>query len=211
MRRKPRARNTSRVGQIHLCAVCVENAGGYGVSEDGHTKQLTWMFEIPPESDTYARLGGRARTWFCRPCFEAVCATDPIFADRNRELELKDPAWWMHPATEAQISYLCNLLDQRMIPDKLREEIESRVENARRQHQRSRTCSQRIALLDDRVACHPPLASQISHDPHDARNLTLEISLAQGPLAEGSEHLHDPVVIVFVGELAGGLLPRGGE
>ena len=59
-----------------------------------------------------------------------MCATDTIFADRNRELELKDPAWWMHPATEAQISYLCNLLDQRMIPDKLREEIESRVENA---------------------------------------------------------------------------------
>ena len=130
MSRKARVRNTSRVGGIHLCAVCVQNAGGYGGSEDGHSQQLTWMFEIPPDSDTYARLGGRARTWFCRPCFESVCATDPIFADRNRDLELKDPAWWTHPATEAQISYLCNLLDQRVPPDKLRDEIESRVETA---------------------------------------------------------------------------------
>ena len=128
--RRPRARSTSRVGQMHLCAVCIENAGGYGVSDDGHNKQLTWMFEIPPESDTYARLGGRARTWFCRPCFERVCSTDPTFAARNQDLELKDPAWWTHPATEAQISYLVNLLDQRMIPETLRNEIDDRIENA---------------------------------------------------------------------------------
>ena len=114
--RRPRTRSTSRVGQMHLCAVCIENAGGYGVSEDGHSKQLTWMFEIPPESDTYARLGGRARTWFCKPCFKRVCVIDQTFAARNQDLELKDPAWWTHPATEAQISYLVNLLDQRMIP-----------------------------------------------------------------------------------------------
>lgn len=123
--RRPRDRLTTRIGQIHLCAVCVENAGGYGVNEEGRS-----MFEIPPDSDTYVRLGGRARTWFCRPCLAAVCAADPIFAARNRHLELRDPAWWAQPATEAQIGYLCNLLDQRLIPDTLRQEIDRRIENA---------------------------------------------------------------------------------
>ena len=128
-RRRARDRLTTRIGQIHLCAVCVENAGGYGVNEAGRGKQLTWMFEIPPDSDTYVRLGGRARTWFCRPCLAAVCAADPIFAARNGHLELRDPAWWRQPATEAQLGYLCNLLDQRLIPDTLRQEIDRRIEN----------------------------------------------------------------------------------
>ena len=95
MSRTPRQRSTSRTGQIHLCAVCVADAGGYHAG--GLTKQLTWMLEIPPESDTSARLGGRARTWFCRSCIASTFEADPIFAKRNSDLELRDPQWWTHP------------------------------------------------------------------------------------------------------------------
>ena len=111
-RRTAKERRTSRTGQIHLCAVCVEDGGGYG--SGCRVKQLTWMLEIPPDSDTCARLGGRPRTWFCRSCIEATFAGDPIFADRNRHLELEDPHWWTQPASNAQITYLTALLDQRV-------------------------------------------------------------------------------------------------
>ena len=70
MSRTPQERTTSRTGQIHLCAICVADAGGYGSA--GVMKQLTWMLEIPPECDTSARLAGRARTWFCRSCIEST-------------------------------------------------------------------------------------------------------------------------------------------
>ena len=127
-RRTAKERRTSRTGQIHLCAVCVEDGGGYGSA--GQVKQLTWMLEIPPDSDTCARLGGRPRTWFCRSCIEATFAGDPIFADRNRHLELEDPDWWTEPASSAQITYLTALLDQREVPKQLQQEIETAAENA---------------------------------------------------------------------------------
>ena len=114
MSRTPQERTTSRTGQVHLCAVCVADAGGYG--SVGLMKQLTWMLEIPPESDTSARLGGRARTWFCRTCIESIFKIDTIFAERNGHLELLDPQWWNDPATDAQIAYLSGLLDQRGYP-----------------------------------------------------------------------------------------------
>ena len=81
MSRKAKDRSTSRVAQIHYCAVCEQQNPG------ATPKVLTWMLEIPPESDTYVRLGGRARTWFCRSCIEAVYAADPIFSARNAHLE----------------------------------------------------------------------------------------------------------------------------
>ena len=131
----------TRTGQVHLCAVCLENGGGYHAA--GNVKQLTWMLEIPPESDTSARLAGRARTWFCRACIEAVCEADPIFAERNAHLELRDPQWWTDPATDAQIDYLTGLMDQREVPAALRQEIEAGVEHATKG-----TVSRWLSLLD---------------------------------------------------------------
>ena len=128
MSRTPQARTTSRTGQVPLCAVCVADAGGYG--SVGLMKQLTWMLEIPPESDTSARLGGRARTWFCRTCIESIFKIDTIFAERNGHLELLDPQWWNDPATDAQIAYLSGLLDQRAVPEDLAREIDTTVERA---------------------------------------------------------------------------------
>ena len=114
-----RERSTSRRGQIHLCAVCeTKNASEMGA------KKLTWMCEIPPNSDTYAFLGGRCRTWFCRCCYKDTCTADTIFAERNGHLELEDPAWWTQPRTDAQISYLMGLMDEREVPDELRQTIE---------------------------------------------------------------------------------------
>ena len=136
-----RDRSTTRTGQIHLCAVCVADAGGYHAA--GLMRQLTWMLEIPPESDTSARLGGRARTWFCRACIESVSETDTIFADRNAHLELRDPQWWTHPATDAQIAYLTALIDQRDVPEDLEKEIDNNVENPTKGH-----VSRWLSMLD---------------------------------------------------------------
>ena len=58
-----------------------------------------------------------------------VRVLDPAPAIEPTPIET-GPAWWTHPATEAQISYLVNLLDQRMVPDELRNEIDDRIENA---------------------------------------------------------------------------------
>ena len=136
-----RARSTTRTGQMHLCAICIHNGGGYHASTT--SKQLTWMLEIPPESDTSAMLGGRARTWFCRSCIETTFETDAIFAERNRHLELRDPQWWTHPATDAQIAYLTGLMDQRQVPEEIQNEIEQNVENATKGQ-----VSRWISLLD---------------------------------------------------------------
>ena len=73
--------------------------------------------------------GGRARTWFCRSCIEAAFAAAAIFADRNQHLELLDPQWWTHPASDAQIAYLTGLMDQREVPKQIAKEIEEAVEN----------------------------------------------------------------------------------
>ena len=125
MSRPKNERAKSRVGQVHLCAMCVDQADN---AADGYAqvKKVTWMVEIPPESDTYVQLGGRPRTWFCRECFNATCAADSIFRDRNAHLELQQPEWWHDPATERQIAHLANLLDKRTVPEELREEIKDR-------------------------------------------------------------------------------------
>ena len=108
-------RMRSRIGQIHCCAICYEDGN--------NSKQLTWMLEIPPESDTYAKLL-RQRTWFCRACLTTIYATDPIFTERNQHLTLKEPVWWTQPASAAQRNFLDVLLAERAVEPELREEID---------------------------------------------------------------------------------------
>ena len=63
-------------------------------------------------------------------CFEKTCAADAIFSARNGHLELQDPPWWNDPASERQILYLVKLLDERIVPDELRAEIDANSESA---------------------------------------------------------------------------------
>ena len=130
--RTRQARSTTRNGQMHLCGTCVADAGGYHTSETDPRvkKQLTFMLEVPPESDTSARLGGRSRTWFCRSCIEAIFETDPPFAERNRHLELVNPRWWDDPATDTQVGYLIGLMEQRNLSQDIRREIDAGVDTA---------------------------------------------------------------------------------
>ena len=123
MSRSKRERETSRVAQIHYCAICWEEG-------NGRTKGLTWMLEIPPESDTYIRLGGRARTWFCRDCVTEIVLTDPIFSEKTARLELLNPDWWNHSASEAQHDYFEKLLEKVTAPDGLLDEVLERGKNA---------------------------------------------------------------------------------
>ena len=43
-----------------------------------NSKKLTFMLEVPAESVTYVRLGGRCRTWFCGACVEEMCRTEAV-------------------------------------------------------------------------------------------------------------------------------------
>ena len=126
MSRPKNERARSRLAQIHYCAMCIADAGG-DAEALLETKKLTWMIEIPPESDTCTKLGGRARTWFCRGCVAQTCEEDTIFRERNGHLELEDPAWWNDPASERQLEHLARLLVKRIVPDGLQQEIEERI------------------------------------------------------------------------------------
>lgn len=131
MSRKAEARATSRVGQIHRCAVCdADLAARTGDPYSPAIKKLTWMFEIPPESDTYVKLHGRPRTWFCKPCFDKTCGSDRVFAERNAHLELQAPSWWTNPASQAQRNYLAGLLPLRACPPELLDNIQNGVNTA---------------------------------------------------------------------------------
>ena len=102
MSRKLAERRTTRVGEMHLCAMCEADAAAAGA--EANIKKLTFMLEVPAESVTYVRLAGRCRTWFCRACVEETCRTDGIFAARNAHLVLEVPGWWNEPATAAQLA-----------------------------------------------------------------------------------------------------------
>lgn len=117
--KEDRARN--RVAQIHYCAICYES-GNY-------VKRQTWMFEIPPESDTYAMLG-RIRTWFCKSCLAAILESDTVFAAKNQHLELLEPAWWNEPGSPAQHEYVQILLANRVVEPTLLKTIEDGLETA---------------------------------------------------------------------------------
>ena len=49
---------------------------------------------------------------------------------RNQHLELLDPPWWNHPATEAQREYLKGQLETRNPDPKLREQIAQKLDTA---------------------------------------------------------------------------------
>ena len=123
MSRPKNERAKSRVGQVHLCAMCVDQADNFGrrlrPGEEGH------LDGRDPSGKRHLRASWAAgpRTWFCRECFNATCAADSIFRDRNAHLELQQPEWRHDPATERQIAHLANLLDKRTVPEELREEI----------------------------------------------------------------------------------------
>ena len=123
MSRPKQDRARSRIGQFHNCALCVEQTGAM-------TKTLTWMLEIPENSNTYALLGGRPRTWFCRRCANDLFTADTVFRDRNAHLELIDPDWWAEPATEAQRAYLTKMLDQNRTPPDILAEITAQLDTA---------------------------------------------------------------------------------
>ena len=116
MSRKLAERRTTRVGEMHLCAMCEAGA-------EANIKKLTFMLEVPAESVTYVRLAGRCRTWFCRACVEETCRTDGIFAARNAHLVLEVPGWWNEPATAAQLAHLEALLATEHYPAELQQQI----------------------------------------------------------------------------------------
>lgn len=121
MSRKPAERRTTRVGQMHLCAICEVDAAATGGEEN--IKKLTFMLEVPAESVTYVRLGGRCRTWFCRACVEDTCRADEVFAARNAHLVLEVPGWWNEPATAEQLAHLETLLATEHYSAELQEQI----------------------------------------------------------------------------------------
>ena len=124
MSRTKKERARSRIGQLHNCALCVEQTGG------SYQKTLTWMLEIPENSSTYVLLAGRPRTWFCRQCAEDLFKADAVFRDRNGHLDLIEPDWWRDPASDAQREYLAGLLDNDKTPAPLFEEISGQMETA---------------------------------------------------------------------------------
>ena len=85
------------------------------------------MFEIPPESDTYARLSARAQAWFCLDCSGAVAKVNPVFQARNGTLEPLTPDWWHDPATDAQREHLQALLERQSCPPNLRDDTEQHL------------------------------------------------------------------------------------
>ena len=124
MSRPKKERARSRIGQLHNCALCIEQTGG------NYQKTLTWMLEIPENSNTYVLLAGRPRTWFCRQCAEDLFKADAIFRDRNAHLELVEPDWWRDPASDAQREHLAALLENDKTPAALFEEISGQIETA---------------------------------------------------------------------------------
>ena len=97
-------------GQLHYCAANVDPAG---------PRVLTWIFTIPPGSDTSVALDGRLRAWLCADCFGRFCEADPAFREANADVTLAEPAWFSEPATPVQLAVLQELLAERECPDDL--------------------------------------------------------------------------------------------